>query len=94
MNVEEPGLLGCAVWLRNLLPKLRRNYRLLPKGYDSIQGFVSLKTTAVSSFETSRSYPITRCNSPEDLIPQYENRFETVSVLSFTVGTAANFPLV
>jgi hypothetical protein len=43
VTVEEPGLLGCAVWLCNLLPKLRRNYRLHPKSYDSIHGFVTLK---------------------------------------------------
>jgi hypothetical protein len=84
VTVEEPGLLGCAVWLCNLLPKLRRNYRLLPKGYDSIHGFETLKTTAVCSFEMSRNYPITRCNSPENLIPQYETGLQLFQCCVFS----------
>ena len=53
------------------------------------------KKKAVSSFETLGSiYPTTRRNNPEDLLPQYENSFVTITILQsrVTVGNAASFP--
>jgi len=37
---------------------------------------ITLKMEAVFSFETSGSnYPTIQCNSPDDLLSQYQNRF-------------------
>ena len=46
----------------------------------------------VCSFETSGSiYPTTCCNNPEDLLPQYENRFATNKIFQHC-GSMSNFP--
>jgi len=45
-------------------------------GYESIHGLIIWKMKVVCTFETLGSdYPTIQCNNPEDLLPQYENRF-------------------
>jgi hypothetical protein len=54
---------------------------------DSIHRLRTLTMTPVRSFGTSTSnYPATRCNNPEDLVLQYENRYATSMSVSFVVS--------
>lgn len=74
---------------KNILPS-SSGLCVHPRGYESIRGVITLKTKAACSFETSRSsYPTQRHKNPEDLLPQYKNRFATnkiFSTVSFPVG--------
>lgn len=101
-NVEEACILGCCtMWLGNLSSKFQKRKKknilpsssglcVHPRGYESIRGVITLKTKVACSFETSRSsYPTQRHKNPEDLLPQYKNRFATnkiFSTVSFPVG--------
>jgi hypothetical protein len=52
--------------------------------YDSVHRLLTLKTTAVRTFERSASsYSTTQRNSPKDLVPQYESGLATNNVFQF-----------
>jgi hypothetical protein len=108
VTVQEPGLWVNALcgWIISSR-RFEERYHLHPQGYEWIHGLITLKMTAVSSFETSgSSHPTTRRNNPEQLLPQYENAFETnrsppshfqwvtrqVSPMAFAVYFAVIFP--
>ena len=73
------GYSGLRHGVCQLFPTFRKKYSFPVQNFKSIQGIINRQIRAANSFETSRSnYPTTLRIKPEDLLPQYENRFVVI----------------
>ena len=62
--------------------RFKEIYCLHLQSYEWIYRLKTLRMKAVCSFKTSGSiFPTNCCNNPEDLLPQYENRFATSKII-------------
>jgi len=91
VTAEEPGLLGCyLVWLGNWLLKFQRNLPPSSSGLGVNSQAHNHADEGSASLQNVGKL-IKWCSNQENLLPQYENRFVSVFVLSFPVGTVGTF---